>query len=430
MGTLDLIVRNCKLRNKNGLWDVGIQNGRFVEIKEKIPQGGTREIDAAGNLVTPPIHDPHIHLDAVLSVGDPRYNNSGTLLEGIQIWGERKKYLTKDMIKKNAIEAIKWEVAQGVQTIRTHADTTEPNLITVEALVEVREEVKDLADIQIVAFPQDGIYTSTQGESQMRRAIAMGADVIGGIPHNEFTREDGVRDVEFAFNLAEETGCLIDIHVDETGDDQSRFIEVMASEAIKRNMGDRVCASHATAMHNYNNDYAFKLIGIIARSNMHIITNPFDNSVLQNRTDGYPRRRGHTRVDELIQRGVNVCIGHDSIMDPWYPMGKGSLLQGANLLMHTAHLSGYNQIPKLFDMVTDNSAKALNLSDGNEIREGKLANFIVLDAQGEMDAIRLESECLYVFRKGIPIVETTPAKRILSQNGKKEMIDFKIKSPL
>lgn len=428
MATLDLIVRNCKLRNKNGLWDVGIQNGRFAEIKEKIPHEATREIDAAGNLVTPPFHDPHIHLDAVLSVGDPRYNNSGTLLEGIQIWGERKKYLTKEMIKKNAIEAIKWEVAQGVQTIRTHADTTEPNLITVEALVEVREEVKDLADIQIVAFPQDGIYTSVQGESQMRRAIAMGADVIGGIPHNEFTREDGVRDVEFAFDSAEETGCLIDIHVDETGDEQSRFIEVMASEAIKRNMGDRVCASHATAMHNYNNDYAFKLIGIIARSNMHIITNPFDNSVLQNRTDGYPRRRGHTRVDELLQRGVNVCIGHDSIMDPWYPMGKGSLLQGANLLMHTAHLSGFTQIPKLFDMITDNSAKALHLSEGTEIREGTVANFIILDAPGEMDAIRLESECLYVFRKGIPIVETIPAKRTLQQNGKKELIDFKIKS--
>lgn len=348
-------------------------------------------------------------------------------MEGIQIWGERKRFLTKDMIIANAIEAVKWEAASGVRYIRTHADTTDPTLTTVKALAEVRDSVRDLVDIQIVAFPQDGIYTSEEGEDLMRRAVSLGADVIGGIPHNEFTREDGIRDVMFAFDLAEETGCLIDIHVDETGDDQSRFVETMASEALKRGMGDRVTASHATAMHNYSNDYAFKLIGIMARSGMSVVTNPFDNSVLQNRTDGYPRRRGHTRVDELDAQGVNVCIGHDSIMDPWYPMGKGSMLQGANLLMHTAHMSGYDQIPRLLDMITVNSAKALGLQDSYGIEEGKPADLIVLDAESEMDAIRLMPDCLYVLKGGKVIMESVPAKRVIHRAGGSESVDFKRK---
>jgi len=424
---MDIILRNCRLRGKEALWDIGIERGLFAALAPKLAARADREIDAAGHLVSPPFIDPHLHLDAVLSVGDPRFNKSGTLLEGIQIWGERKKFLTKDMIIRNAVEAIKWEVASGVRYIRTHADATDPSLTTVSALAEVREAVKDIVDIQIVAFPQDGIYTLPGGEAQMRRAVELGADVIGGIPHNEFTREDGLRDVAFAFDLAEETGCLIDIHVDETGDDQSRFVEVMASEAIKRGMGDRVTASHATAMHNYNNDYAFKLIGIITRSGMNVITNPFDNSVLQNRTDGYPRRRGHTRVDELDARGVNVSIGHDSIMDPWYPMGKGSMLQGANLLMHTAHMSGYDQIPRLFDMITGNSARTMHVSDRYGIEVGKPADLIVLDAESDADAIRLMAECLFVLKDGKVIVESKPAQRTLTRDAGTEMVDFRLK---
>ena len=423
---MDLIVRNCKLRKKEGLWDIAVTDGIFKAVDRKISAKADREIDADGHLVSPPFIDPHLHLDAVLSVGNPRYNMSGTLLEGIQIWGERKRSLTKQEIKKNAVKAIKWEVANGTLKIRTHADATDPTLLTVEALAEVREEMKDLVDIQIVAFPQDGIYTSADGEALMQRAVEMGADVIGGIPHNEFTREDGVADVDFVFRLAEETGSLIDIHVDETGDDQSRFVEVMAKHTILKGMQGRVTASHTTAMHNYNNDYAFKLIGILKRAEMNMITNPFDNSVLQNRTDGYPRRRGHTRVDELTARGVNVSIGHDSIMDPWYPMGKGSMLQAANLLLHTAHLSGFDQFSTLFDMITINSSVTMNVADQYGIEPGKQADFIILDARDEMEAIRLTSECLQVIRKGKVVVETKPAVRRYSLNNDNETIDFKL----
>ncbi|MEW5815322.1 MAG: amidohydrolase family protein, partial [Spirochaetota bacterium] len=266
-----------------------------------------------------------------------------------------------------------------------------------------------------------------ENEKLMEKAIRMGADVVGGIPHNEFTREDGVKDVEFAFELAKKYDRLIDLHVDETGDEQSRFVEVMAKHTIMNGMQGRVTASHTTAMHNYNNDYAFKLIGILKRADMHMITNPFDNSVLQNRLDGYPRKRGHTRVDELAARGVNVCIGHDSIMDPWYPMGKGSVLQAANLLLHTAHLSGYTQIPRLFDMITINSARTMHVEGEYGIEAGKPADLIILDTDNEIDAIRLISECLYVIRRGNIVSAVTPAQRKLTFQGKTELVDYKLK---
>lgn len=423
---MDLVVRNARLRGRTEPCDIGVDGGVIRSVGPALDETGREEIDAAGHLTTPPLCDPHLHLDAALSAGDPRHNESGTLLEGIAIWGERKPRLTRQGVIDNAVEAVLWEFANGVQFIRTHADATDPKLLTVEALLEVKDRVKDLVEVQIVAFPQDGVYTTPDGEALMRRAMDMGADVVGGIPHNEFTREDGVRDVEFAFELAERRGAMIDIHCDETGDDQSRFVEVMAKLAIATGMKERVTASHATAMHNYNNDYAFKLLGVAKRAGMNFITNPFDNSVLQNRTDGYPRRRGHTRVDEMLGRGVNVCIGHDSIMDPWYPMGKGSMLQAANLLLHTAHLSGRGQIGALFDMITDNAARTLQVEGRYGVEPGRPANFVVFDAESEFDAIRLGSECLFVVRGGTIALRSIPARRSLNFASFRRDVDFRV----
>jgi cytosine deaminase len=423
---MDLIIRRARLRGHQDPVDVAVKGGRIVTIAPSVGTKAAVEIDAGGNLISPPFCDPHLHLDAVLSVGDPRYNQSGTLLEGIAIWAERKPQLTKQVIKANALEAVKWEIAQGVLKIRTHADVFAPELTTVEALLELKEELADHVDIQVVAFPQDGIYTAEGGERLMEEALRMGADVVGGIPHNELTREDGIRDLEYVFSLAEKYARPIDVHCDETGDEQSRFIEVLAKLAIDRGLHDRAAASHATAMHNYNNDYAFKLIGILARARVHVITNPFDNAVLQNRFDGYPRRRGHTRVDELLARGVNVAIGHDSIMDPWYPLGRGSMLQAAGLLLHTAHLSGYPQIAQLFDMITVNAAKVMGCGEQEYgIAEGNTADLIILNAADEMDAIRLVPECLWVIRRGKVIASTTPARSRVELGGTSEVIDFK-----
>lgn len=422
---MDLIVRNARLGREGGTKDIGVEKGFVAAVENRLDASGDFEIDAAGKMARPPFIDPHVHLDAVLTVGNPRYNGSGTLLEGIAVWGERRSFVTKKELLDNAREAVLWEATNGVQFIRTHADTTDSSLVTVESLLELKDEMKDVVEIQVVAFPQDGIFTFPDGERNFRRAVDMGCDCVGAIPHNELTREDGVRSVELAFELAERHDCFVDIHCDETGDDQSRFVEVMAKLAIATGMAGRVAASHTTAMHNYNNDYVLKLMGIFKRAGMNFITLPFDNSVLQNRTDGYPRRRGHTRVDELDAAGVNVCIGHDSIMDPWYPMGKGSMLAAANLLMHTAHMSGYSQIFRLFRMITDNSAVTLGVEARYGIEPGKEANLVVLDAADEFEAIRLQSECLYVVRHGKIVSETVPARRTFFWKGTSREIDFK-----
>jgi len=422
----DLIVRNAKIRGSQTTADICISGGCIAELTEHASSPAAEEIDADGKLVCPPFIDPHLHLDAVMSVGKPRYNESGSHLEGITVWDEYKKTLTEEEIRSNALRAVLWEAANGVQWIRTHVDVTDPDLKTLKALLRVREEVEDLVDIQIVAFPQDGVYTSPHGEDLMRESVRLGIDALGGIPHCEYTREDGIRDVEFAFMLADKYDLLVDIHCDETGDDQSRFIETMAGCTIRYAMEGRAAASHATAMHNYNNDYAAKLMGVLKKAGLAVITNPFDNSVLQNRFDGYPRRRGHTRVDELTEAGVTVAIGHDSIMDPWYPLGKGSMLMAANLLLHTAHLSGKSQAPLLFDMITVNSAKVMNITEGYGIEKGNPASFLILDAKSELQALRLLPEVLYSIRRGRIISRAEPAEHRISREVGELEIDFTV----
>lgn len=290
---MDLIIRNARLRNKDKTFDIGIEDGRFKSIKENIKDRAKNEIDALGNLVSPPFIESHVHLDSALTAGNPRYNKGGTLLEGIEIWSEYKENITKEKIKENARETVKWLMTNGALKVRTHTDSTEPDLITLKALIEIKEEMKDYIDIEIVAFPQDGIFTLNNGDRLLEEAIKLGADVIGGIPQVEFTREDGIKSIDFAFNLAKKYDKLIDMHVDETGDTQSRFTEVIAKYALESGMGNLVTASHTTAMHNYDNDYAAKLISLLKRSRVNIVTNPFSNSMLQNRLDGYPRKRGN-----------------------------------------------------------------------------------------------------------------------------------------
>lgn len=432
----DILIRNARLprfSRSPALVDITIAQGRFEAI---VPAGGVpagegpredsarRIIDAEGRLVSPPFSDPHLHLDAALSVGDPYYNRSGTLLEGIRIWGDRKKRLSVDDIKRRAYRAVSWEVAQGTAYIRTHADASEPELTTVRALTELREELEGFVDLQVVAFPQDGIYTHSRGEALMEKALDLGADVVGGIPHNELTREDGIRDVGFAFRLASERDLLVDIHCDETDDDQSRFVETVAAETLRNSMPGRVAASHVTAMHSYNNAYAAKLIGNLAKAGVSIIVNPFDNSILQARGDSYPKRRGIARVDELLAAGVTVGVGHDSIMDPWYPLGRGSLLQAANLLLHFAQLSGYDQIFETFRLITEGSAKVLNL-DEYGIAPGNPADLIILDASDEFEALRLVPRCLYVLKGGKVIATSEPEEAIVNLPMGEATVDYR-----
>ncbi|WP_130491957.1 cytosine deaminase [Motilibacter rhizosphaerae] len=415
-----MLLRGARLPGVPELVDLAVQDGRFVE-----PDGSPAQVlDLAGRLVTPPLVEPHIHLDAVLTVGQPRPNVSGSLFEGIAVWAERVATLSVDDVLARTRQVLRWQLAHGVQHVRTHVDVCDPELRALRALVELREEARGLVDLQIVAFPQQGVLGFAGGEALMRKAVALGADVVGGIPHYELTREDGVASVQFAFALAEEHGLRVDIHCDETDDDHARFVEVMAAETIKRGMSGRVTASHTTAMGSYGAAYAYRLIRNIARAGLHMTVNPLDNAVLQGRFDTGPVRRGLTRVKELQAAGVNVAVGHDSVMDPWYPLGSGDPMQAAFVLAHIGHLSGDEELRRLVSMVTTAPAAALGLADYG-IRLGGPADLVVHDATSEAEALRLQPRRFAVLRDGKVVARTEPAQSRVVWHGDEEAVDFR-----
>lgn len=405
----DLLLRNCRIYPETQLVDIGITGEKIATIQPTITDPSDQEIDCGGQLVTPPFVESHIHLDSVLAAGQPRFNASGTLFEGIQIWGERKQSLTREDVQQRALEALKLMAANGVLYVRTHVDVTEPNLIALDALLELRDQVRDWTTVQVVAFPQDGIYSRPENELLLEEALKRGADAVGGIPHYELTREDGVRSIQRIFDLAEEYDRLIDVHCDEVDDDQSRFVEVIVAEAIKRGGGERVSASHTTAFGSYNDSYAYKLLGFIRRTNINFIANPLINITLQGRMDTYPKRRGLTRVKELWQNGVNVSLGQDDIHDPWYIFGTGSMIGVAYMAVHVAQMTGQQEIDTCFDMITYNGARSLHIKNYG-INVGNLANLTVLGVADPFNAIRYQVTPRYVVSRGKVIAETQPAQ--------------------
>jgi cytosine/creatinine deaminase len=413
MSHYDLLLRQCQLLRSthiSELVDVAIHAGEIVEIAPHLDATAEMELEIQGHLVSPPFVESHIHLDSALTAGEPRWNQSGTLFEGIEIWRERKQDLSLEDVKRRAIETLKQQAMQGVLFVRSHADVSETSLTALKALLEVREEVKDWMTLQVVAFPQDGIYGGKKNDDLMEEAMKLGADVVGGIPHYELTREDGVRSVHRIFELAEKYDRLIDIHCDEIDDDQSRFLEVVAACAIRTEMGSRVTASHTTAFGSYNNAYAFKLLGFLKRTQLNFIANPLINITLQGRTDTYPKRRGVTRVKELWQQGTNVSLGHDCVQDPWYSLGTGNMLDVASMAVHVCQMTGTDEIDACYNMVTWGGAKTLNIEDQYGIEVGKPANLIVLDAIDRYDAIRRRATVQYVISQGKLLAQTEPPK--------------------
>jgi cytosine/creatinine deaminase len=431
---MDLVVHSARISPTWGTHpepvDIGVSDGRIVAIRPRgsLGAGGATELDAGGSLCSPPLVDPHVHLDAVLTVGEPRYNESGTLIEGILTWADRKPMLTVEDVKRRARQAIEWEVAQGTGLIRSHVDVCDPSLTALRALVELREELRDLVELQLIAFPQDGILSFPDGEGLMREAMRLGCDVIGGIPHYEWTRDDGVAEVHFIFDLARETGRPIDLHCDETDDPDSRFLEVVAARAMRDGMGGRVVAGHTTAMGSYNDAYAFKLIQILRRAGVTIVANPLDNIVLQGRFDTYPKRRGMTRVKELDAAGVNVACGHDSIMDPWYPLGRGSMLDALSMLVHVGQMTGRGELFRAYQMITGNPARAAEMGAWS-IEEGSPANFVVFECADEAEAIRLRPAARWVVRHGRIVAETDPARSVIHRAGGDTPVTFVKEGP-
>lgn len=419
---IDLLVRGARLFSDEGssLVDVEIDEGRFLAVT---PSGddhpeARKVLDADGAILSAPFVEPHVHLDAVLTAGEPRWNESGTLWEGIACWTERKPLLTRDDVMNRAEQVLRWYAANGTLHVRSHVDVTEPNLIALDALLEVRDRVRDVIGLQLIAFPQEGICSFPNGENLLRDAARRGVDVIGAIPHFEDTREDGVRSLEIAFDVAEEFGLRIDAHCDEIDDEQSRFIEVLATLASRRGLRDRVTASHTTAMGSYNGAYSYKIHRIIARSGINMVCNPLVNLHLQGRFDTYPKRRGLTQVKELLENGVNVAFGHDDIMDPWYPMGTASALDVAHVGAHATQLTSPTQIVECFRMVTDRAARVLGLDNLYGVAPGRPASFVLLPALDYFDVIRRQVHPTHVVAHGTMIARTPLATTTLTWPGR------------
>lgn len=420
---LDLLVANCALPDGRTGMSVAVQDGRITEVAAHLRAPAHETVDAGGCLLSPPFCDPHFHMDSVLTYGKPRVNESGTLLEGIALWGELKPRLAADEIIERALAYCDWAVARGLLAIRSHVDTSDPGLLAVHALLEVQRRVAPYIELQLVAFPQDGVLRSKGGVGNLERALDLGVEVVGGIPHFERTMSEGAASVKLLCEIAARRGKLVDMHCDETDDPLSRHIETLAFEAQRLGLQGRVTGSHCTSMHGMDNYYASKLIPLIAESGVSVVANPLINITLQGRHDTYPKRRGMTRVPELMAAGVTVAFGHDCVLDPWYGMGSGDMLEVAHMGLHVAQMTSQAGMRACFDAVTTNAARVMHL-EGYGLEPGCEASFVLLQARDAVEAIRLRANRLRVWRKGRLLARTPEAVTALQLDGRPASVRF------
>ncbi|MDR6755830.1 cytosine deaminase [Mycoplana sp. BE70] len=425
----DVLIKNANLPDGREGIDIAIKGDKIVDVGPRIEAEAGEVIEASGRLVTPPFVDPHFHMDATLSLGLPRMNVSGTLLEGIALWAELRPTLTREALVERALRYCDLAVAQGLLAIRSHVDTSDPALVTAEALIEVREKVAPYIDLQLVAFPQDGYYRAKDGVESLNRALDMGLDIVGGIPHFERTMADGAASVSALCKIAADRGLPVDMHCDETDDPMSRHIETLAAETVRYGLQGRVAGSHLTSMHSMDNYYVSKLIPLMAEAEINVIPNPLINIMLQGRHDTYPKRRGMTRVRELMEAGLNVSFGHDCVMDPWYSMGSGDLLEVGHMAIHVAQMAGIEDKRKIFDALTVNSAKTMGLQ-GYGLEKGCNADLVILQARDTLEALRLKANRLVVMRRGKVIARSAPRFSELKLEGRPTAVDAADYAPL
>ena len=419
-----LLIRNATLPDGRTGVDLFARDGRFVDVAPSLPlPEGAQLLDAQGWLLSPPFVDAHFHMDSALTHGTPRVNESGTLLEGIALWGELKPLLSEEAIAERALRYCDWAVAKGLLAIRSHVDVCDPRLLAVRALLKVREQVKPYLDLQLVAFPQDGVLRAPGALENLTRALDLGVDVVGGIPHFERTSADGAASVKLLCELAAERGLRVDMHCDETDDPASRHVETLAYEAQRLKLHGRVVGSHLTSMHSMDNAYASKLIALMAESGLSAVANPLINITLQGRYDTYPKRRGMTRVPELMAAGVPVAFGHDCVLDPWYALGSGDMLEVAAMGLHVGQLTSAAQMRACFDAVTSVPARLLGL-DGYGLTRGCRADAVLLQARSPVEAIRLRAQRLVVVRAGRVIARAPALTTTLDLPGRPDRIDF------
>lgn len=420
---LDVLLKDCALPDGRTGIDIGVADGRIAAIQPALNASAGRVIDAGGQLVSPPFVDAHFHMDSTLSYGMPRVNGSGTLLEGIALWSELKPLLTQDALVERALAYCDWAVAKGLLAIRSHVDVCDPRLLAVEALLHVRERVRPYLDLQLVAFPQDGVLRAPGALDNLKRALDMGVDVVGGIPHFERTMQDGAESVRILCELAAQRGLRVDMHCDESDDPLSRHIETLAFHTQRLGLQGRVAGSHLTSMHSMDNYYVSKLLPLIREAGVAAIANPLINITLQGRHDTYPKRRGMTRVPELLAAGVPVAFGHDCVMDPWYGLGSGDMLEVAHMGLHVAQMTGQEAMRSCFTAVTQTPARILGLDDTG-LDVGKRADLVLLQARDPVEALRLRATRLMVMRTGKVIACTPPSTAALFIDGRPASVSF------
>jgi cytosine/creatinine deaminase len=404
---LDLLITNATLPDGSTNASVAVQGGKIVDVAPGIKADAHETLDAQGQLLTPPFVDAHFHMDATLSYGLPRVNQSGTLLEGIALWGELKPLLTHEALVNRAMQYCDWAVGKGLLAIRTHVDVCDARLLAVDALLEVKKRVAPYIDLQLVAFPQDGVLRSPGALENLKKALDKGVDVVGGIPHFERTMADGAQSVKLLCEIAAERGLLVDMHCDETDDPLSRHVETLAYETQRLGMQGRVVGSHLTSMHSMDNYYVSKLLPLMHEAQLGVCSNPLINITIQGRHDTYPKRRGMTRVPEQLAHGLTVAFGHDCVMDPWYSLGSGDMLEVASMGLHVAQMTSQSAMRQCFDAVTVNPAKLMHLK-GYGIEKGCNADFVLMQARDPVEALRLRATRLRVFKRGKVIAETAP----------------------
>ena len=424
---LDLLIQNATLPDGRVNMSVAVRAGKILEVCAGLDVPARELFDAQGWLLSPPFVDPHFHMDATLSYGLPRVNASGTLLEGIALWGELKPLLTQDALIERALDYCDWAVAKGLLAIRTHVDVCDPRLLAVEALLEVKRRVAPYLDLQLVAFPQDGVLRVPLGPDQhmdnLTRALDMGVDVVGGIPHFERTYEQGALSIKLLCELAAKRGKPVDMHCDESDDPLSRHVETLAFETQRLGLHGRVTGSHLTSMHSMDNYYVSKLLPLMAEAQLQVVANPLINITLQGRHDTYPKRRGMTRVPELLAAGINVAFGHDCVMDPWYSLGSGDMLEVAHMGLHVAQMTSQAAMRQCFDAVTTNAARVMHLQ-GYGLEVGCDASFVLLQARDPVEAIRLRATRLKVWKQGLLVAQTPEVVARLQLAGRPAKTSF------
>ena len=420
---LDLLIHNASLPDGRRNMSIAVQGGRIAEVSEGLNAPAQESVDAGGLLLSPPFVDAHFHMDSTLSYGQPRVNGSGTLLEGIALWGELKPHLTHDAIVERALAYCDWAVAQGLLAIRSHVDTSSASLLPVHALLDVQKRVAPYLDLQLVAFPQDGVLRSPGGLDNLQRALALGVDVVGGIPHHERTAAQGSESVRILCELAADLGKRVDMHCDESDDPLSRHVETLAYETQRLGLHGRVTGSHLTSMHSMDNYYVSRLMALMQEADLGVVANPLINITLQGRHDSYPKRRGMTRVPELMAAGLTVAFGHDCVLDPWYSGGSGDMLEAAHMGLHVGQMTSQAGMRQCFDAVTVNPARLLGL-EGYGLTPGCHADFVLLHARNPAEAIRLRAARLGVWRRGQRVASQPAPTAALNLPGRPGNVDF------